>query len=373
MGRIPWKESNLEFVGSDLDRKIKAAAADGEEQWADVGTGPGTRVWRIEQFKVVPWPESKHGTFHRGDSYVILNTYRKDDGTDTLYHDLYIWIGSESSQDEYGTAAYKMVEADDKLGGRAVQHRVVEGKETPQFVSYFGGADLRYLAGGAESGFRHVEATPDAPHLYRVKGTDRGMSLSQVDLAKSSLNSGDSFLLFANRSKIWVWHGQDANPDEKARAAALAERMCTEGTVNVLEQGAGDDEDADFWTYLGNEGEIREADDRDEAVEEFCPLLFKLPSDGDDEPEQVAKGEETTYGSPVAKIPRDHLQESDVLLLDSGWEIFLWMGASADKAAKVSALAKAEAYCRDDPRTADLPLTLVKSGYEPYDFSAYFV
>jgi gelsolin len=277
----------------------------------------------------------------------------------------------DSPKDEYGTAAYKMVEADDKLGGRAVQHRVVEGKETDKFGSYFEGA-LKYLTGGVESGFKHVEATPDAPHLYKVKGTDRGMSLSQVELSKSSLNSGDSFLLFANPSSVWVWHGEGANPDEKARANALAERMCSEGTVTVLDQGAGDDGDEAFWKYLG-EGEIREADEADEAVEEFCPLLFKLPGGSDDEPEQVAKGEETTYGSPVAKIGRDHLSESDVMLLDSGWEVFLWMGGSADTASKVSAMAKAEAYCRDDPRTADLPLTLVKSGYEPYEFSAFFV
>lgn len=38
-------------------------------------------------------------------------------------------IGSESSQDEYGTAAYKMVESDDYVGGAAIQHREVQGNE----------------------------------------------------------------------------------------------------------------------------------------------------------------------------------------------------------------------------------------------------
>jgi gelsolin len=374
MGRIPWKESNLALIGSELDHKIKAAAADGEEQWNDVGLEVGTKVWRIEQFKVVPWPEDKYGSFHKGDSYVVLNTYKKEDedGNDKLYHDLHIWIGSESSQDEYGTAAYKMVEADDKLGGVAVQHRVVEGKESAKFRSYFDGP-LTFLSGGAESGFHHVEPTVDVPHLYKVKGTDRGMSLSQVDLKKSSLNSGDSFVLFANGSSVWLWNGQGANPDEKARAVALAERMCTGATVTVLDQGSGDEDEAAFWEYLGSDGDIQEADEADEEIEEFCPLLFKLPEDPDDEPEQVAKGEEVTYGSPVAKMSRDHLSDSDVMLLDSGWEIFLWLGSQAGTAAKVSAMGKAEGYCKDDPRTADLPLTLVKSGYEPYEFSALFV
>jgi gelsolin len=35
--RVPWKESNLALIGSDLDHKIKAAAAEFEEQWQEVG------------------------------------------------------------------------------------------------------------------------------------------------------------------------------------------------------------------------------------------------------------------------------------------------------------------------------------------------
>ena len=126
--RIPWKESNLAAIGSDLDHKIKEAAAQGENAWDGVDTSPGLRIWRIEQFKVVAWPADKYGTFYDGDSYIVMNTYKKPD-KDALYYDVHIWIGSESSQDEYGTAAYKMVESDDYVGGAAIQHREVEGCE----------------------------------------------------------------------------------------------------------------------------------------------------------------------------------------------------------------------------------------------------
>ena len=50
---------------------------------------------------------------------VVLNSYKKGD-SDALSHDVHIWIGSESSQDEYGTAAYKEVELDDYLGGKII-------------------------------------------------------------------------------------------------------------------------------------------------------------------------------------------------------------------------------------------------------------
>ena len=105
--RISWKESNLANIGSDLDHKIKAAAAEGEDAWKVIGEAPGVKVWRIEQFRVKEWPTDDYGCFYTGDSYIVLNSYTIP-GEDKLYHDLYIWIGAESSQDEYGTAAYKV-------------------------------------------------------------------------------------------------------------------------------------------------------------------------------------------------------------------------------------------------------------------------
>lgn len=35
--RVPWKESNLALIGTDLDHKIKAAAAENEAAWNEVG------------------------------------------------------------------------------------------------------------------------------------------------------------------------------------------------------------------------------------------------------------------------------------------------------------------------------------------------
>ena len=34
------------------------------------GAQDGLEIWRIEDFEAVPW--TKHGTFHTGDSYIIL-------------------------------------------------------------------------------------------------------------------------------------------------------------------------------------------------------------------------------------------------------------------------------------------------------------
>ena len=204
--KISWKESNLALIGSDLDHKIKEAAAGGEEAWKAIGDEPGVKVWRVEQFKIVPWPEEDYGCFYTGDSYICLNSYLIED---KMYRDIYIWIGAESSQDEYGTAAYKMVEADDFLGGSPVQHREVQGHESPRFKKMFG--TLTYWKGGIESGFKHVEPTEVQPHMFRIKGTQKHMSLTQVEVSKNSLNKGDSFVLKTSAAKVWLWHGENVS------------------------------------------------------------------------------------------------------------------------------------------------------------------
>ena len=148
------------------------------------------------------------GQFFKGDSYIILHS----DGSDpnNLTHDIHIWIGSESSQDEYGTAAYKMVEADDYLGGAAVQNRQVEGREADDFVDLF--SYLEYLEGGMDSGFTRVEPTKEKPLFYkfRPRGKQKG-ELIQVPMSASSMDSESGFILYADKSTVWVWHGKDVS------------------------------------------------------------------------------------------------------------------------------------------------------------------
>jgi hypothetical protein len=134
--RTPWQNSNLALVNSDLARQIREAASDLEPAWHQIDPSiEALYVWRIENFHVVTWPKEQYGSFHTGDSYIVLKSFRRGLSA-SMYFDVHIWIGTESSQDEYGTAAYKMVEVDDFLGGVAVQHRQVQGHESE--VSSFG-------------------------------------------------------------------------------------------------------------------------------------------------------------------------------------------------------------------------------------------
>jgi hypothetical protein len=156
------KDSNVELIGSDLDHKVKYNSASTEPAWNDgaIGQEPGLRVWRIEDFEVVSWPTDKYGEFHEGDSYIVLNSVKVGkDENEKLIHDIFFWLGSHTSQDEAGTAAYKTVELDEFLHGAAIQHRELQAQMSDEFLALF--PRFTILKGGVASGFRHVEQDPE--------------------------------------------------------------------------------------------------------------------------------------------------------------------------------------------------------------------
>jgi hypothetical protein len=82
------------------------------------------------------------------------------------------------SQDESGTAAIKTVELDAILGGRAIQHRELQGYESDKFLSYFKPCIIP-LEGGFASGFKKPEEEKFETRLYICKGK-RAIRVKQV-------------------------------------------------------------------------------------------------------------------------------------------------------------------------------------------------
>lgn len=132
--------------------------------------------------------------------------------------DIYFWLGSETSQDESGAAAIYTVQIDNKLGDIPVQHREVQGKESPSFKKIFKNS-LKYVPGGVETGLRHVDKTVQKK-MYIVKGK-KNIRVKLVEPSAASINQGDSFIYDAGEN-IYVYQGPKSSRLEKLKSVTAA-------------------------------------------------------------------------------------------------------------------------------------------------------
>lgn len=249
-----------------------------------------------------------------------------------------------------------MIELDDKLGGTAVQHQEVQGRESTAFLSYFPNKTVTYLEGGVSSGYATAaEPTLSEPHLFHIKGTKKANTLRltqqpNLKLRRDNLNAGDVFVLTAGESNVWVWTGKEANADEKTKGKEVAQSFCKKGTVVVLEQGVNDGEKqaASFWAYLPGKVavlgpikrsvSVQDSDNKDDRGKSFIPILYRLPDEIiGGKLHKVAKAKATPVG-PTRDIqmllPRSALETNHGYLLDTGFmSTFGWEASQAMRGA----------------------------------------
>lgn len=147
----------------------------------------------------------------------------KEDSSKRLSWDVHFWLGLETSQDEAGAAAILTVQLDDLLGGAPVQHREVQEHESTPFLGYYRNG-IRYVQGGAASGFHHVTVNDAGQkRLFQVKGK-RNIRVREVGLSFSNMNKGDCFILEDGRD-IYVYVGPNAKRVEKLKAISAANQI----------------------------------------------------------------------------------------------------------------------------------------------------
>jgi len=359
--KYDWKDTNLALFGSDTEKNVKKESAKTEKAWKGAGLKPGLKIWRIVQFKVTDWPEEEYGSFYSGDSYIILNTYKdKNSQSDELLYDVHFWIGKYSTQDEYGTAAYKTVELDTLLDDKPIQHREVQGHESALFKSYF--QNITALKGGAATGFRRVKPVEYKPRLIHITGNKKKVTATEVPLKRGNLKDDDIFVIDLGL-KIYLWIGVDANKDERYWAAQYVQKMRSvrggkpetetldDQTVKNLPQDIAD---------VLREGSSKPKDKCDGANVKY---LFRLSdASGSMHFQEVASGD---------AVKKSLLNSDDVFILDTGDHCYVWTGSGASIEERRNALTYAHNYLAKS-KNPMLPITCYSEGQEKDDFHKAF-
>jgi len=355
--KYDWKDSNMALVGSDDDRRVKKESAMTEPAWKNAGQKVGLQVWRIESFKVKHWPKEDYGRFYNGDSYIVLNTYKPDPSSEKLAHDVHFWIGKYSTQDEYGTAAYKTVELDTLLDDVPVQHREVQSYESDRFMSYFSRFEI--LKGGAASGFRHVTPEEYKPRLLHFHGTSKAIKVNEIQLDRNKLCPEDTFLLDKGLS-IFVWNGPEANKDERFKAMQYAQQLKSERSKGKVIMLNSDEHDTDFDETFSGENDDDDDDEEDEDDRAtFEKTLFRLSdASGSLKFEEIGK---------ASQVHRSQLDSKDVFILDSGKAVWVWIGIQASAAERSNGIVYAHNYLEKSQHPY-VPVSVLKEGQESAEF-----
>ncbi|XP_010088412.2 villin-3 [Morus notabilis] len=326
------------------------------------GQRVGSEIWRIEDFQPVPVPKSDYGTFYSGDSYIVLQTTQGKGGA--YLFDIHFWLGKDTSQDEAGTAAIKTVELDVVLGGRAVQHREIQGHESDKFLSYFKPCIIP-LEGGVASGFKKPEEEEFETRLYICRGK-RVVRMKQVPFARSSLNHDDVFIL-DTKNKIYQFNGANSNIQERAKALEVIQFLKEkyhEGTcdVAIVDDGKLDTESdsGEFWVLFGGFAPIgKKVVTEDDVIPEVTPAKLYSITDGE---VKIVEGE----------LSKSLLENNKCYLLDCGAEIFVWIGRVTQLEERKAAIQTAEEFVASQNRPKATRITRLIQGYETHAFKSNF-
>ncbi|XWS59111.1 hypothetical protein CRYUN_Cryun08bG0094200 [Craigia yunnanensis] len=267
-------------------------------------------------------------------------------------------------QDEAGTAAIKTVELDAVLGGRAVQHRELQGHESDKFLSYFKPCIIP-LEGGIASGFKKPEEEEFETRLYICRGK-RVVRLKQVPFARSSLNHDDVFIL-DTQNKIYQFNGANSNIQERAKALEVIQFLKEkyhEGTCNVaiVDDGKLDTESdsGEFWVLFGGFAPIgKKVTSEDDVIPETTPAKLYSITDGE---VKLVEGE----------LSKGLLENNKCYLLDCGAEVFVWVGRVTQVDDRKAASQVAEDFIAGESRAKTTRITRVIQGYETNSFKSNF-
>lgn len=351
---VPLEDSNVANMNSDEAKAKRHEAATKEPAWEGVGTESGLWIWRIENFKAVPWDKTKYGQFHMGDSYIVLHVVEKESA---LSRNIYFWLGETTTIDEMGTAAYKTVELDDYFNGEPTQNREVQQHESEAFRILF--PKLKYLEGGVHTGFKAVPQVSYRKTLSVVRKLGSGEKcpatgdqngkycILEMPLSASSLNKGDCFLL--EIESLHVWCGDESSGFEKSKSRSIAQdiqdkrpgvtsftveteaenfvKLLGDGSVADIQESI--DKLADVGRAVG-EGVLYEISDDKPHAKVFYEGQMRLTL------EEISRGD----------LKKSMLNPKEVMMVDTRSEIFLWIGSKASEIERRNAMRMAMMYLK---------------------------
>ncbi|KAF8561182.1 hypothetical protein P879_04809 [Paragonimus westermani] len=323
----------------------------------DTGTVEGVEMWELDEFypKRVE-DDCIQGRLFDGDCYIVLQT--KMTPNHTLDWFIFYWIGSQSSRDKQTCAAIHAVNLRNFLGAEGRTFREEQNDESEEFLALFGGSLIVLEGARGETGFFHVEELVVVPKLYRLFGLEKRLQIVSMPLSVFSLDPKFCYLIDA-QSHLYLWLGSQSRLMVRTKGRLLAEKINVrerrnEAVIHLEPQGR---ESNTFWALIGGlwtppplPNPVLESE-KEKGEKPPAPIVAveRPPPPEVRPPENVPRDfiaadwklpqpilYDVRMGKGYLELPQVELEQGvltkqlldpkHVYLLDSGGELFVWMG-----------------------------------------------
>uniref|UniRef100_A0A671V252 Scinderin like a n=1 Tax=Sparus aurata TaxID=8175 RepID=A0A671V252_SPAAU len=346
---ITGRIAKVDQIPFDASKLHETAAMAAQHSMVDDGSGK-VQIWRVEGKDKVLMDPSTHGQFFGGDCYLVLYSYNTG-GREK--HIIYTWQGQKCSRDELGASAILTISLDNSMGGVATQVRVTQGQEPPHFVSMFKDKFLVVHLGGTSR--EGVDKQMLSNERFTSNPPSVCVSPTQVEPTASALNTNDVFVLKTPEA-LYLWKGKGQTGEEMDAARYVASLLG--GAVTEVEEG---EEPAPFWASLGGKKAYQTSKTLQMAVS--APRLFACSNKTGRLIAEEVPGEFT----------QGDLLPDDVMILDTGAQVFVWIGKEANEAEKTGSAKIVQDYLDSDPSgRSGIPITTIKQKEEPRIFTGWF-
>ncbi|XP_055902350.1 gelsolin isoform X2 [Eupeodes corollae] len=281
-------------------------------------------------------------------SYAIQYDFIQPDGNKSSV--LYAWRGTKAGSPSFDEAVKVCMQIGDDLD--AVVVTTIQGHEPRHFLKMFKGELITSYTGA-----------PSEPILFRVSGTDEtDVRANEVEADSSSLASDDVFALVKiAQKKVYIWVGLAASEFEKSMAETRIGKFWPSFENELVQEGAEPD---DFWDDLNGEG-IYDRTMGKNSYPILEPRLFhcRILVSGRIKVEEVPD------------FQQDDLDVDDVMLLDGGDEIYVWIGSGTTEEERNGVFDMARKYIKTEPSSRTIEtatIILIKQGIEPKCFKRMF-
>ncbi|XP_033231107.1 protein flightless-1 isoform X1 [Belonocnema kinseyi] len=295
----------------------------------------------LEGKKFVRLPEEELGHFHSGDCYVFLCRYwvpldvENEDGDDQCEDDfqcmVYFWQGRDAGNMGWLTFTFSLLKKFKSLFGDKLEVvRTHQQQENLKFMAHF---KRKFIIHNG----KRKQKIPNKVEFYHLRSNGSALCTRLIQIPPDAvlLNSAFCYILnvpFNNDDEtgiVYVWIGSKSDPEEARLVETTAEEMFNNPWISLQILNEGEEPDNFFWVGLGGKKPY-------ENNAEFMQYtrLFRCSNE---------KGY-FTISEKCTDFCQDDLADDDIMILDNGEQVFLWLGTRCSEVEIKLAYKSAQVY-----------------------------